>query len=158
MNANLERYINDHLAGSAGAVDLIAAIGSANDDPTHQAFFAELGSKVEEDRTILKDLLKRVGTTDSKALQMTGTLTAKASRLKLMWEGLEPGKLGMLEALEILCLGIQGKRLLWRVLSEIAPFAPAWSDVDFEALEQEAVQQRNAVETYRLRAGVAAFT
>ena len=99
MDSNLERYLNDHLAGSSGAVDLIAAIAKASDHPLQSAFFHDLREKVEEDREILKGLLAKIGQSDSKLLQVAGGLTEKAGRLKLLWEGFEPGKLGMFEAL-----------------------------------------------------------
>lgn len=157
MDSNLERYLNDHLAGSSGAVDLIAAIAKASDDPLQSAFFQDLREKVEDDREILKGLLAKIGQRDSKLLQVAGGLTEKAGRLKLMWEGFEPGKLGMFEALEMLCLGIQGKRLLWTILGGIRSSIPEWSDLDFSALAQEAVAQRDAVEVYRLQAGIDAL-
>jgi hypothetical protein len=157
MDSNLERYLNDHLAGSSGAVDLIAAIAKASDDPLQSDFFQDLREKVEDDREILKGLLAKIGQSDSKLLQVAGGLTEKASRLKLLWEGFEPGKLGMFEALEMLCLGIQGKRLLWTILGGIRSSIPEWSDVDFTALAQEAITQRDAVEVYRLQAGIDAL-
>jgi len=157
MDSNLERYLNDHLAGSSGAVDLIAAIANASNDPLQSGFFRDLKDKVEIDRILLKDLLAKIGQRDSKLLQVAGGLTEKAGRLKLLWEGFEPGNLGMFEAMEMLCLGIQGKRLLWVVLGRIKPSIPEWWDVDFAALEREAVDQRDAVEIYRLQAGLEAL-
>jgi hypothetical protein len=89
----------------------------------------------------------------SKPLQVAGTLTAKAGRLKLLWEGLKPGELGMFEALEMITLGIHGKRLLWVMLGEIAPQAPGWKNVDFAELERAAIRQRDALEERRIQAG-----
>lgn len=157
MDSNLERYLNDHLAGASGAVDLIASLAEASDNSAQSGFFRELGAKVEKDREFLKNLLEKIGQRDSGLLQVAGSLTEKAGRLKLLWEGLEPGKLGMFEALEMLCLGIQGKRLLWRILTRIAPWVPEWSEIDFAALEREAIDQRNAVEEHRLQAGMEAL-
>lgn len=157
MDSNLARYLNDHLAGSSGAVDLIGTLAEAADDPQEADFFHSLRVMVEEDRDLLKGLLEKIGHTDSGILQAAGNLTAKAGRLKLMWEGLEPGELGMLEALEMLCLGIQGKRLLWEMLAGLRPWVPEWSDVDFAALALEAITQRDAVEEYRIQAGIDAL-
>jgi hypothetical protein len=67
-----------------------------------------------------------------------------------MWEGFEPGELGLFEALEMLALGVQGKRLLWVALREIAPAYPAWKDVNFADLELEAIRQRDGVEAWRI--------
>ena len=157
MDSNLERYLNDHLAGSSGAINLIASLATASDDPTQSQFFRELEAKVEKDRELLKSLLQKIGQCDSGILQVAGSLTEKAGRLKLMWEGLGPGRLGMFEALEMLCLGIQGKRLLWRLLARVSGQIPEWTEVDFAALEGEAAAQRDAVEEYRMQAGVDAL-
>lgn len=157
MDANLERYLNDHLAGSSGAVDLIGALAEAADDPGQSAFFRKLKADVENDRILLKSLLEKIGQSDSRILQVAGSLTEKAGRLKLKWEGLEPGRLGMFEAFEMIALGIQGKRLLWVVLAAIGPWIPEWSDIDFAQLELEAIKQRDQVEEYRVQAGIDAL-
>lgn len=157
MDSKLQRYLNDHLAGSAGAVDLLQSICDAQDEPEEARYFREQKSKVEEERRFLKGLIEKLGKKDSTLLQAAGKLTGKASKLKLLWEGFEPGRLGMFEALEILAAGIQAKRLLWVVLREIAPWIPEWEGCDFEKLEKEALAQRDAVEGRRIEAGVAAL-
>lgn len=157
MDENLERYLNDHLAGSSGAVDLIAAIAEASDDPARAEFFHRLRGQVEEDREVLRGLLADIGQSGSAALQVVGSLTEKVGRIKLWWEGFQPGELGMFEAMEMLALGIQGKHLLWQALEEIKPWFPEWGSVDFAALKNEAVRQRDAVEEYRIQAGIAAL-
>ena len=153
MDENLQRYLNDHLAGSAGAVKLIDSLASRQEDPEEAEFFQTLKAKVEADREQLRDLLSRVGLEESATLQVAGKLTAGASKMKLKWEGMEPGELGMLEALEMLVLGIQGKRLLWVVLAEISSAFPEWEGIGFAELELEAIQQRDAVEERRLQHG-----
>jgi len=153
MDQNLQRYLNDHLAGSAGAVNLIDNLASRQEDPEEAEFFRSLKAKVEADQEQLRDLLTRAGLGESAALQVAGKLTASASKLKLKWEGMDPGELGMLEALEMLALGIQGKRMLWVMLAELAPAFPEWEGVRFSELELEAIEQRDAVEERRLQHG-----
>jgi hypothetical protein len=113
--------------------------------------------KVEGDRGILKDLIARLGQNSSSALEAAGSITGAASRLKLMWEGMEPGHLGRFEAMEILTVGIQGKRLLRLALSRLAPFVPEWQGIDFADLELDAIKQRDAVEALRVEAAMAAL-
>ncbi|MEK7951784.1 hypothetical protein [Luteolibacter soli] len=153
MDHELQRYLNDHLAGSAGAVKLIDDLASRQEDPGEAEFFRALREKVEADRVQLRELLDRAGLEESTALQVAGKLTAGVSQLKLKWEGMEPGELGMLEALEMLALGIQGKRMLWVMLGELAPAFPEWEGVRFADLELEAIRQRDAVEERRVRCG-----
>jgi hypothetical protein len=153
MDQDLQRYLNDHLAGSAGAVQLIDSLATRQEDPAEADFFHSLKAKVEADREQLRELLTRAGLEESSGLQIAGKLTAGASKLKLKWEGMEPGELGMLEALEMLALGIQGKRLLWVMLAELAPAFPEWEGIPFADLELEAIEQRDAVEERRLQHG-----
>lgn len=153
MNQDLERYLNDHLAGSFGAVSLIDDVATRQEEEPEREFFLRLKESVETDQALLKRLIDHGGMEQSKPLQVTGTLAAKAGRLKLLWEGLGPGELGMFEALEMITLGIQGKRLLWVMLGEIAPQVPSWQNVDFAALELAAVRQHDAVEVRRIKAG-----
>ena len=157
MDSDLLRYLNDHLAGAAGAVDLIQSLAKTPGDPEDQRFFTELGTKVENDRALLNEMISLLGHNGSALLQAAGGLTAKASRLKLRWEGLEPGELGRFEAMEMLALGIKGKRLLWLMAAELVPWVPEWSGIDFSAHEREAVAQQAAVEARRLRAGTDAL-
>lgn len=153
MNQELERYLNDHLAGSCGAVSLIEALADRQESEPQRDFLLGLKESVEKDQALLKRLIEQGGMEQSKPLQVAGTLAAKAGRLKLLWEGLKPGELGMFEALEMIALGIHGKRLLWVMLGEIAPQVPSWQNVDFAELELAAIRQRDAVEERRIETG-----
>ncbi len=81
MDSNLHRYLNDHLAGSAGAADVLQSICDAQDDPQEAGYFCELKSKVEDERRFLKGLIEKLGQTDSAILQVAGNLTAKRASL-----------------------------------------------------------------------------
>ncbi|MCW1886031.1 hypothetical protein OKA04_14935 [Luteolibacter flavescens] len=157
MDEKLNRYLNEHLGGSAGAVGLIRSLTSSARDAEEAAFFNDLEHKVEKDRAILKDLISRLGESSSSLLEVAGSITGAASRLKLNWDGMEPGCLGRFEGMEVLALGIQGKRLLWVMMAELAPFISEWGGVDFAGLELEAIAQRDAVEKRRVEAGVDAL-
>lgn len=157
MDENLERYLNDHLAGSVAAVDTIELLADRSENEDDRKFYTNLLAKVEKDREVLGNLLKKAGQDRSGFLEAAGELTAKASRLKLRWEGLSTGSLGLLEAIEMLALGIEGKRRLWLLLGGIASSIPEWEGTDFKALEADAKAQGEAVEQRRILAGKAAF-
>lgn len=153
MDQKLERYLNDHLAGSCGAINLIQLLADHQEIESERDFFLWLKQEVEKDQSLLKELLEKARMEKSVALQIAGTLSEGAGRIKLLWEGLEPGQLGMFEALEVLALGIQGKRLLWSMLANLRPYFPEWGDYDFADLELQAIQQRDQVEERRLETG-----
>lgn len=152
MSADLERYLNDHLAGSSSAVITIDHLIDTLDESDARDFFVHLKMKVEEDRALLEKLLTSAGMEVTTMIQVAGEVTGRVGFFKLMWEGFQPGGLGLFEGLEMLCLGIQGKRLLWVALKEIAVWFPEWSDIDFSKLELEAIAQRDGVESWRVEA------
>jgi hypothetical protein len=151
MNPELQRYINDHFAGSEGAILLLTDLISRSEEMEEKRFFVELKAQVENDRSILAKVLEAAELETEQTVKAAGKLTAKAGRLKLQWEGMKPDELGHFEACEMLALGIQGKRLLWRVLAEIAPFHPNWHAFDFHELERGAERQRDAMEAQRMK-------
>jgi len=153
MDQEIERYLNDHLAGSAGAVLLIQELADKSKNTTDRRFFGRLKAEVENDRKVLEELLTSIGAEPSSTLRLAGDVTARFGLIKLMWEGFAPGKLGMFEALEMLVLGIQGKRVLWRMLDDLIHWYPEWEEIDFEKLENDARRQRDEVEAYRQREG-----
>lgn len=152
MDEELTRYINDHLAGASGALLVVGEIGNKHDDPEARAFFLALKEKIAGDRGKLEWLLRKIDEKPSALLKAAGAIGARLGGIKLLWEKVEPGKLRMFEALEMLALGIQGKRLLWIVMQRIQPWFPEWEGLDFQKLEMEALHQRDAVEEYRLSA------
>lgn len=152
MDDLLERYLNDHLAGASGALLLIQQVADNHDVDSARVFFLQLKDQVEADRFLLEDLLKRLGKDPSAFHQAAGRFAARFSSIKLMWEEIEPSKLGFIESLEILQLGVQGKLLLWTALGQIAPEFPEWQDIDFSELKLRALQQLDDIEFRRLRA------
>ena len=129
---------------------MIQDLAESQESSEARDHFIKLKGEVESDRTLLEKLLESAGLEPSGTLKVAGKVAGRIGMWKMKWEGFEPGELGMFEALEALTLGIQGKRLLWRVLGEISPRIPGWRDVDFATLERDAVTQRDGVEKWRL--------
>lgn len=150
MDQSLERYLDDHLAGSSGALLLIRDIAERIDIPEAKDFFEELVGKIEKDRGELESLQEAIRKESSTILQAAGSMAARISGLKFRWEGFEPGSLGLFEALEVIALGVTGKRLLWRALQAIRPSFPEWESIDLEGLEREASDQFEQVEHWRI--------
>src|SRR5207248_1584660 len=79
-------------------------------------------------------------------------LTEKLSRGKFALAARSHPALALLEGLESLGLGIQGKLALWYALAEVAPPDPRLAGYPYQALEARAVLQHAAVERERLAA------
>lgn len=54
-------------------------------------------------------------------------------------------------------MGIEGKKLLWPNLRDLAGLAATLGDVDFDRLVERAEQQRAEIEPFRIAAGREAF-
>lgn len=137
---NLETYLNDHLAGSVGALEMLAeTIESQKGEPLEQ-FLRGLRDEIEADQGELKRLIKQLGIEESSVRKAGAWVAEKFSRVKL---GAGSGKtdLDLLQSLEGLSLGIAGKRSLWRTLGQLTESAPALRAFDFAELERRALDQ-----------------
>ncbi len=155
MNDNLTAYLNDHLAGSVAAIELIDDLVDASDDVSLKQFFADLKRDIESDQKVLEQIIARGGESEGGIRKVAAWVSEKAARAKFKVAGENFGGLGLVQALEMLALGIHGKELLWRALRRTDPAAPA--DVDFTKLEQRALEQQKRVEDKRVEAVKAAF-
>jgi hypothetical protein len=154
----LSTYLNDHLAGSVAALELLDHLAELHSDPDRKRFFTGLRAEVEEDQSVLQQLIKKVGGEESTVRKAAAWLTEKLGRVKLHLDDPGNGQLRVLEAIEALGLGIQGKLALWRALGAVAGRVPQLQGVDYTRLEQRAMQQHQQVEGQRLQTARVALT
>jgi hypothetical protein len=153
----LTTYLNDHLAGSVAGIELLDHLVRYHEGaPEHRAL-AAVRAEVEEDQKVLQELLRKLGGKESRTRQAAAWLTEKLGRAKLRLDDTGDG-LHPLEALEALSLGIQGKSALWRALATVTSQVPELRPVDFQALDQRALNQFQQIESLRLRAAAAALS
>lgn len=153
----LTTYLNDHLAGSAAAVELVARIRAANDGTPLAAFLEGLSGEIEADRATLSHVMEGLGVARSTPKQVAGRVMETLSRMRLNEHVTGSAEVTRLMELETLSLGIEGKLALWRALGQVTAGRPELADVELPALAARAVTQRAGVEPYRLEAAAAAF-
>ncbi len=149
---HIATYLNDHLAGSVVALELLEHLESAHPGTALESFFAALRADIEEDRKELESLMNLLDVDQSSTRKATAWLTEKVTELKLRVDDPAGGALRLLEASEAVSLGIEGKLSLWRALAVVAKEEPRLRIVDYERLIERAVGQRNRVEEVRLEA------
>jgi hypothetical protein len=154
---HLETYINDHLAGSVAALELLGHLISADAGTPRGKLFIELRQEIEQDQAVLRYLLEQLDFKENPLRKAVAWFSEKFARAKLSVEDPIGDKLARLEKLEALSLGIEGKRILWLALKVIAEQAPALQSMDLTKLEQRATEQRQRVEAIRLNAAREAF-
>jgi hypothetical protein len=154
---HLATYLNDHLAGSVVAVELMENLEEVYADTPVAEFIAKLHADIEADRQELKDLMDRLQVSESTTRKASAWLTEKLTQLKLRLDDPTRGDLRLFESLEALSLGIEGKRCLWLALSAAAEVSPQLRIADYERLMQRAEEQRGRVERKRLEVAKAAL-
>lgn len=150
MQDPLATYLADHLAGSVHAIELIKNLKEEHVE--NEQFLKSISSllfNIEMDREILKDIAENVGTDASKMKELGAWLGEKLGRLKL---GDAQTDFGVLERLEVLELGIYGKRALWAALKACAFGDARLHGTDFDLLIRRATEQLGLVEEVRLDA------
>jgi hypothetical protein len=153
----LDVYLNDHLAGSAAAVELVERLRANNEGTPLAAHMEKLALEIEQDRDTLGEVMHRLGVVRSTTKQVAGKVLETLSRMRLNERITGSAEVTRLLELEALSLGIEGKVLLWRSLTEVAAVRPELAEFDLPALATSAVSQRAGVEPFRLEAAAAAL-
>jgi hypothetical protein len=144
----LRLYLNDHLAGSVGAIELLDNLIEQHSADRFGKFFAGLRNEIHADQEKLRNLIQKVGAEESAVRKAGAWLAEKFGRAKL---GNPDDSVELLEALEGLALGITGKKLLWRSLATISANFPELQGTNFNVLEERAQDQFSRVEDLRIQ-------
>lgn len=156
MGELLAIYLNDHLAGATLGVELARRLrGSNEDDPEFGPVLTEVCAEIEADRETLKAVMDRLGVGQSKLKPLVAVFGERLGRLKLNGRLLSYSPLSRLDELELLQIGVAGKRRLWRALEHThAGELPAF---DLGALAERATGQLRRLEALHLKAAALAL-
>jgi hypothetical protein len=147
----LATYLNDHLAGSVGAIEMVERAIEENAGNLLGRRLEEILGEIRKDQAVLQGLIEHLGAKEDRLKKAGAWLAEKAGRVKLGGTG-DSGELARLEVLETLTMGIQGKRALWRALRVMARQHPVLHGLDLDLLERRAIEQHDRVEEWRLEA------
>ena len=153
---DLDSYLNDHLAGSISALELIAHWAKVHKGEPLGSFFVETEREIKADQDTLRDVMRTLGVEESKVRQAGAWAAEKVGRARLMIAGDEQGSLGLVLTLEGLIMGVTGKKLMWRALA--AAKLPGLNSYNFEQLQRRAEQQVERIEAERIQAVSQAFS
>ena len=145
----LDSYLNDHLAGSVGALELIGHCAHLYEGKSLGLFFAEMKAQIGADQDALRNLMRRLGIEESKARQAGAWAGEKLGRALLTLAGNKPDGVGLLLVLEGLVMGVAAKKLLWRALS--AANLSKLTELDFEELQRRAERQIERIQAEQVR-------
>lgn len=156
-NDALGVYLNDHLAGSVIALELLEQLQAESPDNPDAAALATLHGEISADRRTLEDLVRQLEIDISQPRQALAWVTEKLGQVKLRIDDPAHGALRRLEALETVAIGITGKEGLWRALAAAAPPSGPLAQPDYSTLQRRAADQFEVVERLRLDAARDAF-
>jgi hypothetical protein len=154
---DLSDYLNDHLAGSVGALELLDRFIEAYDGKPLEKFFRELREEIQQEQEQLKDLMQKLGVGESTVRKAGAWLVEKLSRSKIDLGKEDRDEVGLFLGLEALVLGITGKRSLWRALQAASRTMPELARLDYSGLEKRAIEQCEKVEARRLEVARTVF-
>lgn len=150
MSPHLETYLNDHLTGSEGALELLEHLIEEQNDPERRQALERLYTEIGHERQQLEALMGQLGIEIDHPRKFVGWVGEKLAWLKLQLESSEEGSMRLFEGLEALSLGLTGQQALWRVLSQIAPNISELQSLDYESLIAQTEDQYRRVEAMRL--------
>jgi hypothetical protein len=157
-NEHLATYLNDHLAGSVAAIELLEDLEAAYAGNELERFFTDLRNDIEADRQELNGLMEQLEIAQSRPRKAGAWIAGKFAELKMRLDDSAHGPLRLLESLDAVELGITGKLALWQALIAAAEVTPALRGaLDYQRLARRATEQIERVELRRLEAAKAAF-
>jgi len=151
----LDSYLNDHLAGSISALELIGHWVEVCKGERLGSFFVEIEREIKADQDALRDVMRTLGVEESKVRQAGAWAAEKVGRARLIIAGDEPGSLGLVLTLEGLIMGVTAKKLMWASLA--AAKLPVLNSYNFEELQHRAEQQIERMDAERISAAREVF-
>ena len=150
-------YLNHHLAGSAAGIAFMDDLAERVDGTALAALLRTVAEQSREDQQMVRDLLARLATGERRVAQAAAWVTEKLRDGQIALMALQHPALAVLEGLESLALGLQGKLAMFRLLADVAPGDPRLADLPFAARAERTVRQHAAVEAERVAAAREAF-
>jgi hypothetical protein len=149
-------YLNDHLAGSVTALELLRHAVRQHAGTELGTFLTGLRQEIKADQLVIREIMAAVGATPQRHKLVAAWLVEKATRLKDNGQMLKRSALTDMIELETLTLGIHGKAQGWRALREAAG-QDLYAGHSLGALIERAQAQHAAVEAHRRAAARRAF-
>jgi hypothetical protein len=140
-DSHLAIYLNDHLGGATGGLELAKRASRSNPDAELGAFLRRLAGEIEEDREALIRIMAALEIGKDRAKIVGGWTAEKVGRLKLNGQLTGYSPLSRVLELEGLIAGVSGKHALWQSLIQLAPADSRLEREELEGLRQRAESQ-----------------
>jgi hypothetical protein len=150
-------YMNDQLALGMLWREVAQRSQRNNRDTELGEALTRVSAGIAEDVETFQSIMHRLGIRMNPVKIGLAVGAERLGRLKLNGRLGTYSPLSRFMELDVLAMGIEGKKLLWTTLRDLADLASRLPDVDFDNLIDRAERQRADLEPFRVRAGVEAF-
>jgi hypothetical protein len=145
-------YLNDHLAGATGGLELARRVAGSHRGAGAGSPLQRLAAEVAQDRAALEDIMAALGIPVRAYKVYVAWIGEKAARLKFNGYLFARSPLSSLEELEMLRLGVAGKAAGWRTLRVLAETDKRLDPGRLDELISRARRQADLLEELRVRA------
>ncbi|ONI91834.1 hypothetical protein ALI22I_07095 [Saccharothrix sp. ALI-22-I] len=157
MDDFLGIYLRDQLAMGVLWRELARRAERNNRGTELGEALARVSTGIAEDVETFRSIMRRVGARTNPVKTGLAVGAERLGRLKRNGRLVSYSPLSRFEELEILTMGIDGKKQLWTTLRDLAGLKARLPDIDFDHLIDRAAHQRADLEPFRTRAGTDAF-
>jgi hypothetical protein len=150
-------YLRDQLALGIGWRELARRAEQSNRGSELGGAVERVAGAIAEDVQTFEAVMRRLSVRPNPVKNVLAMAAERAGRLKLNGRVRGYSPLSRFVELEALVMGIEGKKVLWTTLADIAELRSRLPDIDFDELIARADKQRAELEPFRVQAGKEAF-
>jgi hypothetical protein len=154
---HLRIYMNDHLALGVGWRELARRAERSNRGTELGRALAQVATAIDEDIEAFRSMMRRLGLAPSAVKPAAAAVGERLARFKLNGQLSGYSPLSRFIELDVLAIGIEGKKILWANLRDLAGLGERLPDVDFDRLIERADEQHRILEPFRRSAGTLVF-
>ncbi len=143
-------YLNDHLAGATAGTELARRAAASQGGTPAGVVLARLARELTRDRAELVEMMTALGVAVRQYKAGLAWLSEKAARLKLNGRMVARSPLSLLEEVELLRLGVEGKAAGWRTLRKLAERDQRLDPAQLDNLIERARSQSQSLEELRV--------
>lgn len=150
-------YLRDQLALGIAWRELARRAQRNNGATALAQALARVATGIAEDVQTVETIMSRLGVRPNPVKNTLAIAAERVGRLKLNGRLSGYSPLSRFVELDVLVMGIEGKKVLWTTLSNVAKLGTRLPEIDFAELVRRAEQQRAELEPFRVQVGKEAF-
>jgi hypothetical protein len=147
----LRIYMNDQLALGVGWRETARRAARENQGSPLGDALETVALEIADDVSLFEAVMRRLGLARNPVKPVLAVAAERVGRLKPNGHVRSYSPLSRFVELDVLVMGIEGKKILWQNLRDLAGIN--LTDIDFDALIERADGQRRLLEPFRKDAG-----